>query len=98
VLWAGVQGGVDALAALQRDVAAALAPLGYPPDARPFAAHLTLARAREQRGEPGLAGCAEALASDDFGATRVEGLVLYRSDPGSGGAIYTPLATLALGG
>jgi hypothetical protein len=51
-------------------------------------------------GAPGLLPShhPQALASDDFGATRVEGLVLYRSDPGSGGAIYTPLATLALGG
>ena len=96
VLWAGIQGEVAALAALQRDVAAALAPLGFPPEERPFSAHITLARAREHRGEPGFDDCARALASEDFGTSRVETVVLYRSDPGQRGAVYTPVATFPL--
>jgi 2'-5' RNA ligase len=100
VLWAGVEGAVAELAALQADLAAALAPLGYPPEERPFAAHLTLARARAHAtaGEPALVACAAALAGEDLGPTRVEAMVLYRSDLSPRGSVYTPLASLALGG
>jgi 2'-5' RNA ligase len=96
VLWAGVTGALDALGAVQADLAAALAPLGFAPEERPFAAHLTLARAREAGGDPGLAACAAALAGQDFGVTRVEALVLYRSDLSAKGPAYTPLAVLPL--
>jgi 2'-5' RNA ligase len=98
VLWAGVTGALDALHAVQADLAAALAPLGFAPEERPFAAHLTLARAREARGDPSLAACAAALAGRAFGVTRVEALVLYRSDLSPKGAVYTPLAALPLRG
>jgi 2'-5' RNA ligase len=45
VLWLGVGAGREATAALAAAVARALAPLGFPPDPRPFTPHLTLARA-----------------------------------------------------
>ena len=96
VLWAGVPFALDALAAVHGDLAAALAPLGFAPEPRPFAAHLTLARAREARGDPALAACAAALAGQDFGVTRVEALVLYRSDLSPKGPAYRPLASLPL--
>ena len=98
VLWAGVTGAVEALAAAQHDLSAALAELGFPPDERPFTAHLTLARAREARGDPAFTACAAALAGEDFGATWVEALVLYRSDLSPKGPAYTPLASLPLQG
>ncbi len=98
VLWAGVTGDVAALAALAGDVEAALAPFGYTPEHRPFTAHLTLARARDPRGDPAFVQCAAALAGEDFGATRVEQVILYRSDLSPKGAAYTPLAALPLGG
>src|SRR5262249_15155359 len=97
VLWAGVAGPVDALAAAQRDVVSALSPLGFPPEDRPYSAHLTLARARDPRGDPALAACAAALARDDFGPTRVEAIMLYRSELSPKGPTYTAVATLPLG-
>jgi RNA 2',3'-cyclic 3'-phosphodiesterase len=93
VLWAGVTGDVAALVATQVDLAAALEPLGYVPEARAFTPHLTLARSREPRGEPGLATAAAALASADFGPTRAAALVLYRSER----SVYTPIATFPFG-
>ncbi len=98
VLWAGVTGDAAALAALAGDVEQALAPFGYVPEHRPFTAHLTLARARDPRGEPGLVDCAAKLAGEDFGPTRVEQVILYRSELSPKGAAYTPLAALPLGG
>jgi 2'-5' RNA ligase len=97
VLWAGVTGDVGALAALAGAVGAALAPFGYTLEHRPFTAHLTLARARDPRGDPAFAPCAAALAGEDFGSTRVEQVILYRSDLSPKGAAYTPLAALPLG-
>jgi 2'-5' RNA ligase len=47
VLWVGLAGDLAALARLHHAVEAALAPLGFPPDRRPFAPHLTLARLRD---------------------------------------------------
>lgn len=50
VVWAGVEEErPGALKELARDVGAMLAPLGFPPESRPFAAHVTLARVREGR-------------------------------------------------
>ena len=48
VLWVGLSGNLATLARLHHAVEAALAPLGFPPDRRPFAPHLTLARLRDR--------------------------------------------------
>src|SRR3712207_7437894 len=40
VLWAGVAGDVEALSAIQKDVEAALAPLGVAPEGRAFTPHI----------------------------------------------------------
>src|SRR5258707_11917370 len=47
VLWAGVEGDTGALAALHARTEAALQPLGYQPESRPYRPPLTLARARD---------------------------------------------------
>jgi len=52
VLWLGLAQGAPECAALATAVNAALAPLGFAPEDRPFAPHLTLARVRQaQRGD-----------------------------------------------
>lgn len=50
VLWVGLAGDVDELAALAETVETALKPLGFPRESRPFAAHLTLARVPDEMG------------------------------------------------
>jgi 2'-5' RNA ligase len=97
VLWAGVLGDVAALAALQRDVTAALVPLGHRPEERPFSPHLTLARSRVPRGDPALAACAQAL-EEDFGEATIAALRLYQSELGPRGARYTPIVEALLHG
>jgi 2'-5' RNA ligase len=44
VLWLGVGAGSETFVALAKEVGVRLAPLGHEPEARPFHAHLTLAR------------------------------------------------------
>ncbi len=62
VLWLGATEGQQALGLLARWAVERLAPLGLQPDARPYVPHLTLARAAGSHGEPGFAGCVEALS------------------------------------
>ncbi|HYV47738.1 MAG TPA: RNA 2',3'-cyclic phosphodiesterase [Myxococcaceae bacterium] len=98
VLWVGVEGDTARLHQLQAWTGSALQPLGYEPEERDYRPHLTLARARDPRGDPGLARCAGALADRALGAARVDRLILFRSQPGPGGSKYTPLAEPPLSG
>src|SRR5207249_7492444 len=92
VLWAGVAGEVEPLAALVAELGRRLAPLGYPPEARPFSPHLTLGRSREGRGAPGLGGALASLAEAEGVPWRAEALVLVRSHLSPSGAHYEALA------
>jgi 2'-5' RNA ligase len=98
VLWAGLAGDVAPLAALVQDLGARLAPLGHPPEARPFSAHLTLGRARDPRGAPRLAAALAPLAPAPPVAWRAEEVVLVRSHLSPKGSRYEAIARSPLGG
>ncbi|MCA9932045.1 MAG: RNA 2',3'-cyclic phosphodiesterase, partial [Anaerolineales bacterium] len=49
VVWVGLQGDTEALAALKKGVDAALVPLGWEAETRPFQAHLTVGRVKDAR-------------------------------------------------
>jgi len=76
---------------LQAACEAAAVAAGFPPEARPFRAHLTLARFRDPVPRPD-------LPSADLGTACLETLVLLRSDLRPGGAVYSAIDRLALGG
>jgi len=94
VLWAGVEAGREAAAALAAGVDEALAALDFPRETRPFAAHVTLGRVRAPRANPRLAQALDAGAI--FGRQRVARVSLMRSDLSPRGARYTELAGLPL--
>jgi 2'-5' RNA ligase len=96
VIWAGLSAGAPALETLAARVEEALADGGFAREARPFSAHLTLARVREPRRDERLAAALEAGTAREFGRFRVEHLVLMRSDLSPQGARYTPLGRWAL--
>jgi RNA 2',3'-cyclic 3'-phosphodiesterase len=48
-IWAGVTGAIEELQALKADLDALLAPLGRPPETKPFQPHLTLGRVKDER-------------------------------------------------
>ncbi len=98
VVWLGIAGEVDALAALAADLGKRLTPLGFAPEARPFAAHLTLGRARDSRGAPGLGGALAAAAEEEGIAWRAAELVLFESHLSPRGPRYEPVRRDALGG
>jgi 2'-5' RNA ligase len=90
VLWLGIALPAPVVELQGRCERAALA-AGFAREERPFRAHLTLGRWRERVPRPD-------LPPADLGTTRLEALVLFRSEPGrSSGSVYTPLARFALG-
>src|SRR6185436_3872818 len=86
VLWVGVEGELAALHELHQSVEKALAPFGYQPEHRAFRPHLTLARTKELRGDPALAKCVADAGEKPLGSTRVDRVILFRSQLGPGGA------------
>lgn len=97
VLWLGVAVGGPELAALAADLDRGFEPLGWAPEGRPYAAHLTLARAEPG---PGAAETAARLVEAAHGFRfrwEVEDLVLFESILGRGGASYLPLERVPLG-
>lgn len=96
VVWLGVEGDTEALSALQATLVRELVPTGFEPDERGFRAHLTIARAREQRGDVELAQVTDRLRAVDCGSFTVDRLVLLHSQPGPGGSRYSPLFYAAL--
>ncbi len=98
VVWAGLAGDVPALAALAAAVGRRLAPLGFPPEDRPFSPHLTLGRARDGRGAPGLAGALAHAAQAEGAAWRATELLLFESHLSPKGPRYEVIARAPLGG
>lgn len=95
VVWAGVGEGAAAAGDLASRVDAALVPLGFPRESRPFSAHVTLGRVRTPRLDRRL-GEALASAGGALGGQRVTYVSLMRSQLSPSGARYTELAALPL--
>jgi 2'-5' RNA ligase len=91
VFWAGVHGGEE-LRALAAATDQAVAGLGVPGETREFRPHLTLARVKDGTSLESVRRGVAALDSQDFGAFRARGFVLYLSAQGK----YTKLAEFPL--
>lgn len=98
VLWLGMDGDVDLLIRLQKEVDAELQKSGFEKEDRPFRPHLTLARIKEPRGLIGLAKILEKGEDYEAGSFSASGLNLFKSDLTPKGAIYTKLAYFPFGG
>ncbi|GFK95251.1 RNA 2',3'-cyclic phosphodiesterase [Fundidesulfovibrio magnetotacticus] len=99
VLWAGLALGGPECAALARAVKQALAPLGFAPEARAFAAHLTVARAKGAAPSAAWRPALEALEAARWEAVRMERMVLWRSYAAGRGAVSVgPVRHGAVGG
>lgn len=85
VVWAGVEGPLDDLAAR---IDKAMAGIGYAPEKRAFHAHVTLARLRETRP---VKDVVLPLSEQMFSDTRVDGVTLFESETKSSGSVYRDL-------
>lgn len=102
VVWLGLGGEVEPLAGLAGALEQRLEPLGFAPERRPFAAHVTLGRLRRGRGKKKTAPPAalvRAIASlagwrgPEFSGRRVS---LMQSELTPAGARYQPLHQIDL--
>lgn len=101
VVWAGVRGDLGQLVELQGDVEMAMAGLGFAPEKRPFAPHLTLGRVRDRATDSQRRLLGSAVAAWSIEAPQpwlVEEVRLVRSELGPQGAKYSDIASVTLGG
>jgi len=97
VLWAGLDGDLAALAGLVSALGRHLGPLGFPPEERRFSPHLTLGRARDPHGAPGLAAALAQVAEGPAAPWRASELILFQSHLSPKGPRYEPLSRAPLG-
>ncbi|WIG61027.1 MAG: 2'-5' RNA ligase [Ktedonobacterales bacterium] len=99
VIWAGVEGDVRALRAVQARLADELAARGFPREERAFAPHLTLARVKQPLDVDALARLAARVRRSQGGGPRfaVDALRVMKSETSRAGAQYTCLREYALG-
>lgn len=100
VVWLGVDGpGVVSLADAAARIESALEPLGFPWEARPFAAHLTVGRVARFARAGDVRALSEALERagvGNLGPWPVREVALMRSDLTPSGPVYSRLAVFAL--
>jgi 2'-5' RNA ligase len=101
VLWVGIKGELDKLAAWQKRIDDGLVPLGFTRETRPFTPHLTLARVRENCSPGDRRGLGELVTKThveiDYAIT-VNSLSLIKSQLLPTGAVYSRLAEVKLSG
>lgn len=91
VLWLGLEVPPE-VGRLQQACEAAARQAGFEAEPRPFRAHLTLGRWREEGG----LGAGLELPPIDLGPARLSTLVLFRSELQPGGSRYSALARFGL--
>jgi len=99
VAWVGLIGDIAELGRIQGQLEEGLVPLGFPKEDRPFAAHLTLARVREQATPAERLRLGEAISRarlEEAPDIEVRELSLMRSQLSRAGAIYTRLSSVSL--
>jgi RNA 2',3'-cyclic 3'-phosphodiesterase len=99
IVWAGITGDLDKLNLLESNLEAALTPLGFKPENRPFTPHLTLARMREYATPIQRQALGEAIAQSKFESNMVINVAwisLMKSQLTRSGAIYSCLSSAKL--
>lgn len=101
VVWVGVHDPSGALAPLAADVDVAMSRLHFARETRPFAAHLTLARVRDDTPPPErerIHGIVANLSPPPISQIAVRQIALMESTLQRGGAVYRALQTFPLEG
>ncbi len=100
IVWAGLEGDIEPLVSLVRQVDAALEPLGFAKESRPFTPHLTLARVRDGASSSTTGPLGALLAGPtpfDHLNFEAASATLMKSQLTSSGAVYSRVAVLPLG-
>jgi len=99
VLWMGLANQADVVIQLAGSIDAALAPLGFHIEPKPYSPHLTLARVKEQSRTIGNALAHSGVMRDvtSRGTLSVRAMVLMKSERTPSGSVYSRLGMVALG-
>jgi 2'-5' RNA ligase len=98
VIYIGIQA-PTALDGLQRGIESASRRLGYESEERPFSAHLTLGRVKQNvtaTDQQKIRRAIEATQVDLLGGARVDSVHLYKSELKPSGSVYTRLYSASL--
>jgi len=103
VIWIGAGEGEKNLVALAENVDRALVRAGVAAETRPFAAHLTVGRLREERDGGTVVSAAFLRALRDMavlhgGTSTIGRMTLFESTLGPGNPVYRAVETFELGG
>jgi RNA 2',3'-cyclic 3'-phosphodiesterase len=98
IIWAGVNGELDNLIELQKKLDTGLESLGFAPESRPFTAHLTLARMRDEASPVERETAGKIIESIQFDASKfqVEAIHLIKSELKREGPVYTRILSVPL--
>jgi 2'-5' RNA ligase len=98
VAWVGVDGEIDKLARLQKRIESSLEPLGFAPESRPFTAHLTIARIRNDASLMDRQTLGQLITSVKFEGSivNVDSISLMKSQLTREGAIYSRISLVSL--
>ncbi|HSW57655.1 MAG TPA: RNA 2',3'-cyclic phosphodiesterase [Dehalococcoidales bacterium] len=99
VIWSGLKGELDTLLKLQKSLDDQLARVGFVAEKRPFSAHLTLGRMRENATLFDRQNLGKKIRSCNPGSSplfKVSTLHLMQSQLLPSGPIYTPLESIVL--
>jgi 2'-5' RNA ligase len=98
VLWMGFSGDTDRLIRLAGSIDAALTPLGFPVEQKPYTPHLTLARVKEQSRTIGKALADSGVMREPAcrGTLPVQAVALMKSERAPSGSIYSRLGLIPL--
>src|SRR5438132_1457674 len=89
---------VRAFIALRLDAAAeAAVRCGFTPERRPYSPHLTIGRVRSLNSPGRLRRALSEVADSNFGVSRIERVIVYRSELGPQSSTYHELAAFPLG-
>lgn len=95
VIWTGIEASTE-LAALQKNIEARLAPLGFVPEARAYHPHLTLCRVKDPGMGRVLGEAITAMAPEITERWVTTSFALYKSVLSPEGARYTVLKRIEL--
>jgi 2'-5' RNA ligase len=95
VIWCGIEGDIERLKLLHRELDRACVEAGFSPEQRPFQPHLTLGRVRGKRNLHRLLDCIR-IGGDYESSFDVREVSVYQSTLTPHGSIYTMLVGLDL--
>jgi 2'-5' RNA ligase len=96
ILWVGMAGQTDMLRSIQKSVVAALVPLGFAADKRPYRGHLTIGRINPRIHQGRLLDALRTHQGFVSQAFTVKRLVVFKSDLHPDGPVYSRLCEMPL--